>query len=587
MQPKSFRVSTSNLLTSRMLPFVLAVALVAPSLFAGVQLAFAAPTITANPNPVVIPEGKTEGTTMISWDAGVDRGDSRVWLQVDGGKEDIFAASAKGTSEIKVVMGKTYIFRLYSGDGAQVLASITVKAQPPKPSLPTIPPSAPGARPAYIYGVLPNGTLRWYRHDGRGRGSTEWQGPRDITSGFQGLKQIFGSVYKYFFTIASDGALKRYPHSATDVAGDFATRGDFVPRNAGNGWLNFKHVFSTGGESADQGDHIIYAVAQDGTLKWYRYTPVLVYGDKPWQGPKDIGSGWGNFKNVFSTGNGVIYAITPEGKLLWHKHNFYEYGVGSEGQGKDGLAAWEGPREVGRGWQNFKHVFSSGEGVIYAVTKEGKLLWYQHQGFLTGSNIWLGPREVGISGWENFEHVFALMDRPKYDSDRSKPAEVKRVPPVFSTRPESSPFFRDLIVQPGSDGAIISFTPSDDSRTAIAASTHKPLSFPETIPYDKKMADMFTGTGMFLPEAKVSVFCAESWANTYPNRNDPHTGRRDCRQINGLAPNTTYYFVITAYTYKYVEKPEFPKDNWQPVSVFYYSGSFKTKSLDTLRPRKV
>jgi hypothetical protein len=575
-------------LSNRQLSFILTMVLAALSLPLVARATLAAPIITANPNPVVVPEGKTEGTSTISWDAGADRSDSRVWLQVDNGKEDIFAASAKGTSEIKVVMGKTYTFRLYSGDGGQVLASIVIKAQRPKPVLPAIPRSAPGAHPAYIYGVLPDGTLRWHRHDGGGRGTVEWQGPRDITTGLQGLRQVFAGSDPYnpsgvFYTVAANGDLKRYPHSLSYTAGDFDTEGTHVPRNVGNGWQNFKHVFSAGAST-------FYAVAQDGSLKWHRYQEKIVdeAGKGPWEGPKDVGSGWGSFKNVFSTGEGIIYAITPEGRLLWYKHNFYRYGVGSGGQGKDGQAAWEGPMEVGTGWQNFKHVFSAGDGVIYAVTKEGKLLWYKHQGYLTGAKIWLGPREVASSGWENFEHVFALLSAYPIDYSRSsKPDGVKRVPPVFSTPTESSPFFRELIVQPGSNTAIISFTPLDDSLMAIAVSTGRPLSLPYTVPYNKSTTNMVERTGFFAPGANVSLYCVEPWPGVFDKFRNPHKDRRDCR-LNGLAPNTTYNFVISAYIYVYVTVPEGPGDSWlKPVSVLYYSGSFKTKSPDTLRPRKL
>ncbi len=537
--------------------FALAIILAVLSLTIVVGSTHVAPTITASPNPVVLSAGKTEGMSVITWDAGADRSDSRVWLQVDNSKEDIFAASGKGSSEIKVVMGKTYVFKLYSGDGTQVLASVTVKAQPPNPALPPITPSATDLRPAYIYGVLPNGTLRWYRHDGRRRGEVKWEGPRDIAPGFQGLKQAFGGDYEVFYTIASDGTLKRYPHSTVDVAGEFATKGSYVPGNVDNGWQNFKHVFSTSEDSRFGGDPIIYAVAQDGTLKWYRF------GEKSRENPKDVSTGWGNFKTVFSTGLGIIYAITPEGKLLWYKHNFYKYGVGSEGQGRGGLTAWEGPKEVGRGWQNFKHVFATSEGVIYAVTREGKLLWYKHQGYLNGLPVWLGPREVASAGWENFEHVFAILN--SYPGDSSKHAELKRLPPIFSTRPES--FFRDLIVQRGRDNVSISFTPSKASRVMIAVSTHKPNSLPETLPLDQ--VDKVT---TFPEAAKATVYCSDvgAWY-----MNEPGEHRRDC-QIGGLAANTTYHFVIIGDSYDYFEK-ERRGDQWRRGPTFYYSGTFTTQ----------
>jgi tachylectin len=567
MQLKGFDEPSKSHLPRRTSLIVSAAAIIVLSLLAGVKPALGAPTITANPNPVLIPQGKNEGTTVLSWDAGAGRADSRVWIQVDSDREEIFAASAKGTSEITVVMDKTYTFRLYSGDGAQVLASIVVKARrpdPPKPSLPAIPRSAPEAHPAYLYGVLPDGSLKWYRHDGRGRGSAEWQGPRDITSGLTGLKQVFaGGGYHVFYTIAPDGTLKWFKHSFTDTAGELDTRGRDVPQNVGNGWQNFKHVFSTGGGS-------IYAVTQDGMLKWYLY-------DKAWDGPKDMGSGWGNFKNVFSTGDGVIYAITQEGKLLWFKHNFYKYGVSTEGHGPNGQPAWGGPKEVGTGWQNFRQVFSPGDGIIYAVTKEGRLLWYRHQGYRTGSSIWLPPREVASTGWENFEFAFALLnvndDWISYD--RKTPSEVKGIPPVFSVPAGSESFFQDLIIQPASDGATISYTPAADCRALIKVSTHKPNSLPESTPYvhDLGFEDLFP------PELKLPAYCNE-FELFAPQR---YGMRRDCR-IGGLAPNTTYFFVIMALTFN--NKSTYASDyNGGYDKAFFFSGSFVTKSRDTIRPR--
>jgi tachylectin len=561
-------VNPPNMRLIRCLSFVLAITLVVISLLAVAQPALAAPTITASPNPVLIPEGKTEGTATLVWDAGADWSDSRVWFTIDGGKEDIFAASSKGTSEIKVLMDRIYTFKLYSRDGTKVLASIVVKGrrpEPPKPALSEIPRSAPGAHPAYLYGVLPDGTFRWYRHDGRGRGTVEWQGPRDITTGLTGLKQAFaGGETRLFFTIALNGNLKEFRHSFADSAGAFDTKGDEVPQNIGNGWQNFRNVFSAG-------EHTINAVTQDGTLKWYRYDSSVFPLDERWEGPKDIAYGWGNFKTVFSTGDGIIYVITPDGKLLWHKHNFYKYGVGSEGQGGQGEPAWEGPKQVGTGWQNFRQVFSPGEGIIYAVTKEGKLLWYRHQGYRNGSPIWLGPKEIAGSGWENFDHAFALLDRGSLDYDRSIPSGMKVIPPVFSSRPES--FFKDLIVQPRSNLAIISYTPSANCRVLIEVSTQKPNPLPESIPLDKRWT-----VKNFPPEAKASSYCSEFLFG------GSSMDRRDCR-IERLAPNTTYYFVIYAETKTPPDAGD-PRQIDNDGPVYFYSGSFKTRETETIRPRK-
>ena len=92
----------------------------------------------------------------------------------------------------------------------------------------------------------------------------------------------------------------------------------------------------------------------------------------------------------------VIYAIQHNGDLQWYRH---------DGRG-DGSPAWQGPKQVGHGW-NFKQVFAGGgvgDGIIYAIQDNGDLLWYRHDGRSDGSPVWEGPKQVG-NGW-NFEQVF-------------------------------------------------------------------------------------------------------------------------------------------------------------------------------------
>ena len=56
-----------------------------------------------------------------------------------------------------------------------------------------------------------------------------------------------------------------------------------------------------------------------------------------------------------SQGSGVIYAVAPNDDLNWYRH---------DGRG-DGSFRWtdDAARKVGNGW-NVKHVFSGGDGVI-------------------------------------------------------------------------------------------------------------------------------------------------------------------------------------------------------------------------------
>src|SRR3712207_3346465 len=102
-----------------------------------------------------------------------------------------------------------------------------------------------------------------------------------------------------------------------------------------------------------------------------------------------------------SGGDGIIYAINQNNRLLWYRHD-----------GRyDGSASWANngnARVVGRGW-NFKHVFYGGNDIIYAITHNNRLLWFRHDGRFSGTNNWAGNGRVVGTGW-NFKHVFSGGD---------------------------------------------------------------------------------------------------------------------------------------------------------------------------------
>ena len=65
-------------------------------------------------------------------------------------------------------------------------------------------------------------------------------------------------------------------------------------------------------------------------------------------------------------------------------------------------------KKVGNGWSNFKHVFSGGDGVIYAVRDNGDLLWYRHDGWGDGSFAWAAGSGTKVDkGWSNFIEVLS------------------------------------------------------------------------------------------------------------------------------------------------------------------------------------
>ncbi|HET6492709.1 MAG TPA: tachylectin-related carbohydrate-binding protein, partial [Burkholderiales bacterium] len=115
-----------------------------------------------------------------------------------------------------------------------------------------------------------------------------------------------------------------------------------------------------------------------------------------------VGNGWNSLKHVFSTGEGVVYGVASNGDLVWYRHK----------NNQDGNAPpqWE-HHPVGVGWGGFTRLFSTGKGIIYAMKPDGTLVWYKHDGYLAGTGMsqpgaWEGPKTVG-SGWQGFRQIFA------------------------------------------------------------------------------------------------------------------------------------------------------------------------------------
>lgn len=145
-------------------------------------------------------------------------------------------------------------------------------------------------------------------------------------------------------------------------------------------------------------------VPPTGDLLWYKHNEADSGADEWANGDtaKKVGIGWQNFKSVFSTSDGVIYGIHPNGDLIWYRHNDWRNGMAGWANNSNGI-------KIGSGWQYFKFVFATNGGVIYAVQSNGDLIWYKHNGWETGAATWAnGGSGVKIgSGWQHFTTVFA------------------------------------------------------------------------------------------------------------------------------------------------------------------------------------
>ena len=96
---------------------------------------------------------------------------------------------------------------------------------------------------------------------------------------------------------------------------------------------------------------------------------------------------------------GVIYGVTLNDDLVWYQHTGRD----------DGSFRWATgeAKTVGRGWASRK-IFTGGDGIVYVVADNGDLLWYRHTGWDNGTFNWAfnEGKKVG-QGWGGFKQLFA------------------------------------------------------------------------------------------------------------------------------------------------------------------------------------
>ncbi|MFD0557356.1 VCBS repeat protein [Stackebrandtia endophytica] len=134
----------------------------------------------------------------------------------------------------------------------------------------------------------------------------------------------------------------------------------------------------------------VLGVDSSGKFQYYRNQSGTLAG------PKQIGHGWSNFKHVVSadwSGDGAadVLGVDSGGKLWYYPNNNYTL---------------SSPRQIGHGWGGFKHVMAadwSGDGKadVLGVDASGNLWYYPHSGDGFGN-----PSKIG-HGWGGFKHVMA------------------------------------------------------------------------------------------------------------------------------------------------------------------------------------
>ncbi len=250
-----------------------------------------------------------------------------------------------------------------------------------------------------IYGIAEDGTLSWYFHQGAHDGSFNWANQDrgiSVANGWNEGLRVFkgdpsgsdGVVYR----VDSRGDLYWYKHLG-HATGSTAWLGG---KKVGNGWQAARQAFGAG-------DGIVYMVDEHGDLLWYRH---LGYedGSETWANGgtgKKVGTGWGGMRIVFAGGEGAIYAIDAKGDLYWYHHDGRFDGSFTWSNGATGV-------KIGNGWNDAASAFSGGDGLIYALKRDGNLYWYNHTGYATGAATWTPPgtgNRIG-TGWGALVRIF-------------------------------------------------------------------------------------------------------------------------------------------------------------------------------------
>jgi hypothetical protein len=253
-----------------------------------------------------------------------------------------------------------------------------------------------------VYALTANGDIECYRHAGYTNGAPRWVGPSVVGTGAGGFSQLFmasGAMYG----VQPDGSILWYRHDGfahcgTTVSDWTAPEGKLV----GTGWTNLANAFGMTGTRPGTGG-VMYTIDTAGNLRWVRHLGWANGGDTgaDWQGGTIVGTGWNGFRHVFGGEDGHIYAIDAQGQLFEYFHLGW----------LDGSASWAGPHLISVGWTGYPEVTGSLDGVIYGVNDAGHLIWFEHLGHQTGTVAWEGPFTQGAD-WDRYTRVMVHSFRP-------------------------------------------------------------------------------------------------------------------------------------------------------------------------------
>lgn len=247
-----------------------------------------------------------------------------------------------------------------------------------------------------LFGVEPDGALRWYRYDGAGQSTPEgtvgWgsNSGNVIGNGWNEFMFLCGGGSGRLFAVDRSGDLHWYAYNGDGTQDPGGALGWSGSQRIGTGWNEFTSLVCTPGGMRSAGAPyvapVLYGVEPGGDLRWYRYDgngeedPSGRTGWAPGSG-NTIGNGWEHFQILFSAG-GALLGVEPNGDLRWYAY------VGQGAEDRSGNTGWSANsgNVIGHGWNRFSKIvgdLSDHDGLgqeIYAIEPNGNMFWYKYMG---------------------------------------------------------------------------------------------------------------------------------------------------------------------------------------------------------------
>lgn len=260
-----------------------------------------------------------------------------------------------------------------------------------------------------MYGISTDGPLRWYRFQGPppnfSGGWYRWDtnsGHR-IGRGWNGLSSLFSCGNGSLFGVAPNGDLRWYTYKGSGQDDPDVVLTQNWETNSGhaigNGWTNYRLLAKPyeGNAIFRDDDSAIYAVGPSGDMRWFRYIGDGTEdrsGHTGWTSlsGSTISTGWNRFERIIAISD-IILTVELDGTLRWFRY---------KGNGEAGDAHWDpnSGNVIDRRdtWVTATHVFGgldySNGYIIFVVDPNRDLHWYCYTG--------QGEQDLAFTHWSAF-----------------------------------------------------------------------------------------------------------------------------------------------------------------------------------------